>query len=81
MMLSQLNEQAADAEKQLAGGSYREKVDAAGELAVLKRRRDTIENRFKELSRNHAESDNMISIIREELFNLSLSFRQLLSGR
>ena len=81
MMLSQVREHVADAEKQLAGGDYREKVDAAGELVVLKRRRDMIENRLIEISRTHPESDNMISTIGEELFNLLLGFRQFLSGR
>ena len=80
MMLGHVSELVGDAEKKLAGGGARDKVDAAGELVLLKRQKEMIETRLQAILRNSTGTENPFSVMREELFNLSLRFRQFLTG-
>lgn len=71
-MLAQANHQIAVAEAALAGASDRAKIEAAGELAFLKRQKETLEQRLKEIDRAPAASETLFQWIREEWFNLTL---------
>ena len=80
MMLSHVSEQLADAQRKLAEGALREKVEAAGELVLLRRQKQMIEDRLNDISRHASQSEDWLSLMREEFFNLSLRFRQFLTG-
>ena len=80
MMLGHVSEQLADAERQLAAGGAREKVEAAGELVLLRRQKQMIEERLRDITSHWTQPEDWFSLMREEFFNLSLRFRQFLSG-
>lgn len=80
LMLAQTNEHLADAERMLASGDYRDKVDAAGDLALLRRHKQMIEERLKSIVQNESMPEDFFAIVREEYFNLTLRLRQFLTG-
>jgi predicted nucleic acid-binding Zn-ribbon protein len=67
-----VNERIAEAEKALASGTRREKVDAAGELAFLRRQKATIEDRLKEIEAEPHATETLFEWVKEEAFNLNL---------
>jgi hypothetical protein len=72
MMLRQASQQIAEAEAKLASGTYGEKVHAAGELAFLKRQKETLDLRLEEIENHPEASETLFQWIKEEWFNLTL---------
>jgi len=81
MMLAEVNERLAEAERQLAKGTYREKVNAAGELSFLRRQREMVEDRMKEVDAAPAGApETLFRWVKEEVFNLKLRLESWLAG-
>ena len=81
MMLADVNERLAAAERQLSRGTPSEKVRAAGELSFLRRQRETIEDRVKEIDgAPEGSSETLFRWIEEELFNLNLRLESWITG-
>jgi hypothetical protein len=79
-MLSQVNEQITNAEAKLADGSDRQKVDAVGELTVLKHQKETVEGRLREIQARPDATETMFQWIKEEVFNLKLRLEIWIGG-
>ena len=79
-MLFQVEERIADAEHALASGDDRDKVKAAGDLTILRRRRALIASRLRAVDGAISQSESFTNLIKEEWFNLSLRLRQFLTG-
>jgi hypothetical protein len=81
MMLADVNERLAEAEQKLSQGAPREKVKAAGELSFLRRQKETIEGRVKEINAAppHA-SETLLRWLKEEAFNLKLRAQSWIAG-
>lgn len=76
MMLAEVNKRLAKAEQLLEEGTLREKVDAAGELAVLRERKALVEARQKEIEALPAEAvETPLRWLREEVFNLNVQLQ------
>ena len=73
MMLSDVDRQLAEAEQRLAKGTFRQKVDAAGELAFLRGQKEMIETRLKHVdAAPAAAAETPMRWLKEEVFNLKL---------
>ncbi|QUD89530.1 hypothetical protein [Phenylobacterium montanum] len=72
LMLAQADIQLADAEAKLFRGSDREKMQAAGKLAFLKRQKEMLERRIEEIDRHPEASETLFQWIKEESFALSV---------
>jgi DNA polymerase/3'-5' exonuclease PolX len=73
MMLAEVNEQLAEAERRLSSGTPIEKVKAAGELSFLRRQKETIADRVKEIDAAPKDaSETLFRWVKEEVFNLKL---------
>ena len=81
MMLADVNEKLAEAEIQLSRGSPIEKVKAAGELSFLRRQREMIEDRVKEIdAAPEGASETLFRWVKEEVFNLKLRLESWIAG-
>lgn len=81
MMLAEVNQKLADAERQLSRGTPREKVNAAGELSFLRRQKETIEDRVKEIdAAPEGASETLFRWVKEEVFNLKLRSESWIAG-
>ncbi len=81
MMLTEVNKRLALAERLLQEGTMREKVDAAGELAVLRRRKALVEARENEIEALPADvRETPLRWLREEVFNLNVQLQSWISG-
>lgn len=81
MMLAEVNQKLADAEQQLSRGTPSEKVNAAGELSFLRRQKETIEDRVKEIDAvPEGASETLFRWVKEELFNLKLRSELWIAG-
>ena len=81
MMLAELNEKLAQSERQLSQGTPSEKVNAAGELSFLRRQKETIEDRVKEIdAAPDGASDTLFRWVKEEVFNLKLRLESWVAG-
>jgi hypothetical protein len=73
MMLSDVNLRLAEAEDHLAKGTFRQKVDAAGELTFLRSQKEMIEARMKVIDAAPAgAAETPLRWLKEEVFNLKL---------
>jgi len=72
MLLAQAKLKIADAQTLLANGADRERVDAAGELSLLARQRDVLQQRLAEIDRRPDAPETVYQWLKEELFNLRL---------
>ena len=79
-MLAQVNKQISDAEAKLADGADRQKVGAAGELAVLKSQKESVEGRLIEITARPDATETMFQWIKEEVFNLKLRLEIWIGG-
>jgi hypothetical protein len=81
MMLAEVNESLAEAERQLSRGTPSEKVKAAGELNFLRRQKETIEDRVKEVDdAPEGASESLFRWVKEEVFNLNLRMKSWIAG-
>jgi len=81
MMLADVNERLAEAERQLSRGTPSEKVNAAGELSFLQRQKETIEDRVKEIdAASEGASETLFRWVKEEVFNLKLRVESWIAG-
>jgi len=81
MMLADVNEKLAEAEGQLLRGTPSEKVKAAGELSFLRRQKETIEERVKEIdAASEDASESLFRWVKEEVFNLKLRTESWIAG-
>lgn len=80
LMLDQANRQIADAEIKLSRGGDREKAHAIGELVFLKRQKETLEQRLKEIEDHPEANETMFQWIKEEWFNLTLRLEQWIAN-
>jgi len=81
MMVAEVNKRLAQADKLLEEGTMREKVDAAGELAVLRQRKAIVEAREKEIDALPADAlETPLRWLREEVFNLNVQLQSWISG-
>lgn len=81
MMLSDVNARLADAEGQLAKGTFRQKVNAAGELSFLRGQKEMIEARMKVIDTAPAdEAETPLRWLKEEVFNLKLRLNSWIVG-
>ncbi len=81
MMLAEVNNRLARAEQLFQEGTMREKVDAAGELAVLRQRKALVEAREKEIEALPADAkESPLRWLREEVFNLNVQLQSWISG-
>lgn len=72
MMLAEADKKIAKAEAQLAAGGPRRKVEAAGQLAFLKRQRQTLADRLAAVEAEPDAPETLFQWIKEEVFNLTL---------
>jgi hypothetical protein len=72
LALALTKDQIHDADMALALGADEEKVEAAGELRFLLRRKALLETRLAEVDRRIAEHRTLFSWFRQEWFNLKL---------
>jgi hypothetical protein len=81
MMLSDVNARLAEAEGQLAKGTFRQKVDAAGELSFLRGQKEMIEARMKVINSAPANAtETPLRWLKEEVFNLKLRLESWIAG-
>ena len=81
MMLADVNERLAKAERQLSRGTPSAKVNAAGELSFLRRQKETIDDRMKEIdAAPEGASETLFRWIKEEVFNLNLRLESWIAG-
>jgi hypothetical protein len=81
MMLAEVNKRLAAAEQMLQEGTMREKVDAAGELAVLRQRKLLVETRQKELEALPTDArETPLRWLKEEVFNLNVQLQSWVTG-
>jgi len=81
MMVAEVNKRLAQADKLLEEGTMREKVDAAGELAVLRQRKAIVEAREKVIEALPADAlETPLRWLREEVFNLNVQLQSWISG-
>ena len=72
LMLSLVKIAIADAERQIAAGTDRERVHAAGELSLLRRQSEELQGRLAEIERRAGAHESVYQWLKEEVFNLSL---------
>ena len=81
MMLAEVNKRLTLAERLLQEGTMREKVDAAGELIVLRQRKALVEAREKEIEALPADAkETPLRWLREEVFNLNVQLQSWIAG-
>jgi hypothetical protein len=80
LMLADADQKFALAEADLAKGDARKKVKAAGELTFLKRQKEELEQRLKEIDASPAASETLFQWIKEEVFNLTLRLESWIAG-
>ena len=81
MMLAEVNEKLAESERQLSQGTPSEMVNAAGELSFLRRQKETIEDRVKEIdAAPDGASETLFRWVKEEVFNLKLRLESWVAG-
>jgi hypothetical protein len=81
LMLDDVNYRLAEAERQLATGTLRGRVDAAGELVFLRDRKAIVETRLKEIEALPASaSETPWRWLKEELFNLKVQLQSWVAG-
>jgi len=81
MMLSDVNERLTEAERLLASGALRQKVDAAGELVFLRAQKEMVEARLMQVDAAPATAaETPLRWLKEELFNLKLRFESWIAG-
>jgi hypothetical protein len=81
MMLSDVEGQLTEAAQRLAKGTLRQKVDAAGELAFLRRQKEMIETRLKQVdAAPPAATETPMRWLKEEVFNLKLRLADWTAG-
>ena len=72
--IAQTNEAMRDAQHALDSGADREKVEAAGELAFLKRHKALLVLRLREIEWRMAGHGTLFSWLRQAWFNFVLGF-------
>ncbi|HWA63216.1 MAG TPA: hypothetical protein VG939_17695 [Caulobacteraceae bacterium] len=80
MMLDQVDQRIAEAEAKLAKGADRQKVEAAGELAFLKRQQASLKHRLDEIRAHPDSPQTLFQWLREEVLNLTMRLDGWVAG-
>ena len=81
-MLADVRQRLKEAEHRLAEGVYRQRVDAAGEVSLLRRHEAVLTDRLGEIDAAPASAtESLFRWFAEEIFNLRLCLQTWISGR
>ena len=80
-MLADVRQRLREAEHRLAQGVYRERVDAAGEVSLLRRHEAVLTDRLGEIdAAPPGASESLFRWVSEEIFNLRLCLQTWIAG-